>query len=102
MLSRSADSSMRLSSRGILGRNLSRHWRCSRLSGIRIRLRSMGIYRCNYASEGGTMKHALGVVMFCLTALVAFAQDPAGSLSSLPQAKDYVQHRSSSYDRSGG
>jgi Protein of unknown function (DUF2961) len=48
------------------------------------------------------MKHALGVVMFCLTALVAFAQDPAGSLSSLPQAKDYVQHRSSSYDRSGG
>jgi hypothetical protein len=30
------------------------------------------------------------------------AQDPAGWLSSIPQAKDYVQHRSSSYDRTGG
>lgn len=31
-----------------------------------------------------------------------WAQDAAGWLSSLPGAKDYVQHRSSSYDRSGG
>src|ERR1700758_5155215 len=31
-----------------------------------------------------------------------FSQDLSSSLLSLPQAKDYVQHRSSSYDRSGG
>jgi Protein of unknown function (DUF2961) len=31
-----------------------------------------------------------------------FAQDPTGWLSDLPRAKDYVQKRASSYDRSGG
>ena len=31
----------------------------------------------------------------------AFAQDPQTWLANLPQAKDYVQKRSSSYDRSG-
>src|SRR5262249_18438711 len=31
-----------------------------------------------------------------------FAQDPNAWLSTLPQVKDYVQHRASSYDRSGG
>jgi len=30
------------------------------------------------------------------------AQDPSSWLSDLPQSKDYVQHRVSSYDRSGG
>jgi len=34
-------------------------------------------------------------------ALAAFAQDPQAWLGNLPQAKDYVQRRSSSYDRSG-
>ncbi len=33
--------------------------------------------------------------------LPALAQDPATWLSSLPKAKDYVQKRASSYDRSG-
>src|SRR5579871_2224212 len=39
--------------------------------------------------------------VFCLIAVGAFAQDSASWISSLPQAKDYVQHRSSSYDRNG-
>jgi hypothetical protein len=43
----------------------------------------------------------LGVSVLAL-ALPLFAQDPSVWISSLPQAKDYVQHRSSSYDRSGG
>jgi hypothetical protein len=43
---------------------------------------------------------AIATVLVLSTA--AFAQDPANSLSSLPAAKDYVQHRASSYDRSGG
>jgi hypothetical protein len=42
------------------------------------------------------------VAAFSVVLLPAFAQDPATWLSSLPQAKDYVQKRSSSYDRSGG
>src|SRR5215831_15932283 len=47
------------------------------------------------------MKNILAV-LFCLLTLPLVAQDPSTWLSSLPQAKDYVQHRSSSYDRSGG
>jgi hypothetical protein len=42
---------------------------------------------------------AATALLLCCTAL---AQDPANPLSSLPAAKDYVQHRASSYDRSGG
>jgi len=38
---------------------------------------------------------------FCFLALPLTAQDPAAGLANLPQAKDYVQHRVSSYDRSG-
>jgi hypothetical protein len=34
--------------------------------------------------------------------LPILAQDPANWLETLPQAKDYVQKRASSYDRSGG
>ncbi len=48
------------------------------------------------------MKLRLGLLVFCLMTVSAFAQDSASWLSSLPQAKDYVQKRSSSYDRSGG
>jgi len=48
------------------------------------------------------MKRMLALVGWCLLATIAGAQDPAGWLSTLPQAKDYVQKRSSSYDRSGG
>ena len=42
------------------------------------------------------------VVLFCLFTLSLVAQDSSTWLASGPQAKDYVQHRSSSYDRSGG
>lgn len=48
------------------------------------------------------MKRWRAVLVFCLFAPQAFAQDPAAWLSDLPQAKDYIQHRASSYDRSGG
>jgi hypothetical protein len=48
------------------------------------------------------MKLRFSVFGLCLIALPLFAQDPATQLADLPQAKDYVQHRASSYDRSGG
>ncbi len=48
------------------------------------------------------MKLKVGLFLFCLMTMSAFAQDSASWLSSLPQPKDYVQRRSSSYDRSGG
>ena len=38
----------------------------------------------------------------CFLTLPLFSQDPATWLSTLPQVKDYVQKRASSYDRSGG
>jgi hypothetical protein len=41
-------------------------------------------------------------LVFCSLTLLSSAQDPRAWLSDLPQPKDYVQHRSSSYDRSGG
>ena len=44
----------------------------------------------------------LALLTFCLLTLPLLAQDPATWLSNLPQAKDYVQKRVSSYDRSGG
>ena len=40
------------------------------------------------------------LVGLCVSAC-AFAQGPPAWLANLPQAKDYVQHRVSSYDRSG-
>jgi Protein of unknown function (DUF2961) len=43
---------------------------------------------------------ALAVLFFF--ALTSFAQNSPDWLSTLPQSKDYVQHRISSYDRSGG
>jgi len=48
------------------------------------------------------MKKLLALLIFCFSSLPLFSQTPDTLLSSLPQAKDYVQHRSSSYDRSGG
>jgi hypothetical protein len=51
------------------------------------------------------MKTLKSVVGFCLLSLLSHplvAQDPSSWLASLPQEKDYVQHRASSYDRSGG
>lgn len=48
------------------------------------------------------MKSFFSFLVFCLLALPASAQTPDAWLGSLPQAKDYVQKRASSYDRSGG
>jgi len=48
------------------------------------------------------MKKLLALLSVCFISIPLFSQSPDTSLSSLPQAKDYVQHRSSSYDRTGG
>ena len=48
------------------------------------------------------MKISCVLFAFCFLSGSLFAQDPAGWLATLPQAKDYAQHRVSSYDRSGG
>ena len=47
------------------------------------------------------MKHWSLMVMLMAFLSSAFAQDPQAWLANLPQAKDYVQKRSSSYDRTG-
>jgi hypothetical protein len=47
------------------------------------------------------MKKLLAVFVFCFLTLPLFSQDPSTWLVTLPQAKDYVQHRASSYDRTG-
>src|SRR5580658_9266648 len=48
------------------------------------------------------MKRLLSALFVSLFAIAANAQTSGAWLTDLPQAKDYVQHRSSSYDRSGG
>ena len=48
------------------------------------------------------MKKLLVLVAICSFALPLLPQENSSSLTSLPQGKDYIQHRSSSYDRSGG
>ena len=48
------------------------------------------------------MNKPLVLFLVCLLTLPLVAQVSSAWLSSLPQTKDYVQHRSSSYDRSGG
>jgi hypothetical protein len=48
------------------------------------------------------VKKLLALIVFFTLTLPLFSQDPSALLSSLPQTKDYVQKRSSSYDRSGG
>src|SRR5450755_4530622 len=62
----------------------------------------MGIFRCNPGTQEAQMTKLLSLVTFCLVTLPLLSQDPATSVATLPQAKDYVQHRVSSYDRSGG
>jgi Protein of unknown function (DUF2961) len=47
------------------------------------------------------MKTMLALIGWCLMAAIAVAQEPTSWLSTLSEAKDYVQKRSSSYDRSG-
>jgi hypothetical protein len=48
------------------------------------------------------MKKLLALLVFFFLTLPLLAQDPATWLADLPRAKDYVQKRVSSYDRSGG
>src|SRR5215469_7290410 len=48
------------------------------------------------------MKRLPKLLALCLMSMPAFPQISPASLDTLPQAKDYVQHRSSSYDRTGG
>jgi hypothetical protein len=48
------------------------------------------------------MNKPIVLTLVCMLALPLIAQDSSAWLSTLPQTKDYVQHRSSSYDRSGG
>jgi hypothetical protein len=47
------------------------------------------------------MKHCSLIVVLATFLASAFAQAPQTWLANLPQAKDYVQKRSSSYDRTG-
>jgi hypothetical protein len=48
------------------------------------------------------MKRSFVLLIFCAVTSLAWAQDSTAQLAALPQARDYVQRRSSSYDRSGG
>jgi hypothetical protein len=48
------------------------------------------------------MKKRFFILTFVFLALPLFSQDTANWLATLPSAKDYVQKRASSYDRSGG
>ncbi len=48
------------------------------------------------------MKQTFAMAIFCMAAVAAFAQTSSTLITSLPQAKDYVQKRVSSYDRTGG
>jgi hypothetical protein len=47
------------------------------------------------------MSRLLALIALSLTTICSFAQTPDTWISSLPSTKDYIQHRSSSYDRSG-
>ncbi|HKU27156.1 MAG TPA: glycoside hydrolase family 172 protein, partial [Candidatus Sulfotelmatobacter sp.] len=47
------------------------------------------------------MRRLLTLLLLSMFPAMASSQDPAGWVSSLPQAKDYIQKRASSYDRSG-
>ena len=48
------------------------------------------------------MKSLAALIVFCFLTHPLLSQDPSTWLTDLPQAKDYVQKRVSSYDRSGG
>jgi hypothetical protein len=47
------------------------------------------------------VKKLFSFIVLCFLTLPLFSQDAASWLASLPQTKDYVQKRASSYDRSG-
>jgi Protein of unknown function (DUF2961) len=47
------------------------------------------------------MKRPLLLFLFCFITLQLISQDASAWLSTLPEAKNYVQKRASSYDRSG-
>ena len=47
------------------------------------------------------MKNLVASLVLCFLSSPLLSQDSANWISSLPQPKDYVQHRASSYDRSG-
>ena len=48
------------------------------------------------------MKKLLIILVWCVFSPIAFGQTASEWLAGLPQPKDYVQKRASSYDRSGG
>ena len=48
------------------------------------------------------MKNLLVIFACCMFSPLGFAQNATEWLAGLPQARDYVQKRASSYDRSGG
>jgi hypothetical protein len=48
------------------------------------------------------VKNLLAIFACCVFSAMAFAQTASEWLAGLPQPKDYVQKRASSYDRSGG
>src|SRR5882724_4291505 len=48
------------------------------------------------------VKHFLVLVACCVFSSISAAQTASEWLAGLPQTKDYVQKRASSYDRSGG
>ena len=48
------------------------------------------------------MKTLLAILACCVFSAITFAQSASAWLAGLPEAKDYVQKRASSYDRSGG
>jgi hypothetical protein len=48
------------------------------------------------------MKNLMFIFICCMFSPLGFAQNASEWLAGLPQAKDYVQKRASSYDRSGG
>jgi hypothetical protein len=48
------------------------------------------------------VKNLLVILACCVFSPIAFAQTASEWLAGLPQPKDYVQKRASSYDRSGG
>jgi hypothetical protein len=53
-------------------------------------------------AQGESMTQRSLLLGFCCLTLSLFSQDSSTWLTTLPQPKDYVQHRASSYDRSGG
>ena len=48
------------------------------------------------------MKTLLAIFACCVCSAITFAQSASEWLAGLPEVKDYVQKRASSYDRSGG